>query len=156
MAYSVPLVFSQVCALIPAVIQGKVGFNPNNYIIKEGVNGIPANEMSENFLSDELVAIADKYADIAIWISVASGALMLVMLCFYGLSKKKHAEIVAALKLESVNAVSIEEEKGNMKFFSDEESEAAENSAVASGENPDTDVVDNANEDKDENEKEQP
>ena len=156
MAYSVPLVFSQVCALIPAVIQGKVGFNPNNYIIKEGVNGIPASEMSENFLSDELVAIADKYADIAIWISVASGALMLLMLCFYGLSKKKHAEIVAALKLESVNTVSIEEEKGNMKFFSDEESEAAENSAVASGENPDTDVVDNANEDKDENEKEQP
>ena len=81
---------------------------------------------------------------------------MLLMLCFYGLSKKKHAEIVAALKLESVNTVSIEEEKGNMKFFSDEESEAAENSAVASGENPDTDVVDNANEDKDENEKEQP
>lgn len=155
MAYSVPLVFSQVCALIPAVIQGKVGFNPNNYIIREGVNGIPANEMSDNFLSDGLVAIADRYADIAIWISVASGALMLLMLCFYGLSKKKHAEIVAALKLESVNAVSIEEEKGNMKLFSDEESVAAENSAEES-ENTDTVVVRNVGEDEGKNGKEQP
>ena len=155
MAYSVPLVFSQVCALIPAVIQGKVGFNPNYYIIREGVNGIPANEMSDNFLSDGLVAIADRYADIAIWISVASGALMLLMLCFYGLSKKKHAEVVAALKLESVNAVSIEEEKGNMKFFSDEESVAAENSAEES-ENTDTVVVRNVGEDEGKNGKEQP
>ena len=155
MAYSVPLVFSQVCALIPAVIQGKVGFNPNNYIIREGVNGIPANEMSDNFLSDGLVAIADRYANIAIWISVASGALMLLMLCFYGLSKKKHAEIVAALKLESVNAVSIEEEKGNMKLFSDEESVAAENSAEES-ENIDTVVVRNVGEDEGKNGKEQP
>lgn len=155
MAYSVPLVFSQVCALIPAVIQGKVGFNPNNYIIREGVNGIPANEMSDNFLSDGLVAIADRYANIAIWISVASGALMLLMLCFYGLSKKKHAEIVAALKLESVNAVSIEEEKGNMKLFSDEESVAAENSAEES-ENTDTVVVRNVGEDEGKNGKEQP
>lgn len=155
MAYSVPLVFSQVCALIPAVIQGKVGFNPNNYIIREGVNGIPANEMSDNYLSDGLVAIADRYANIAIWISVASGALMLLMLCFYGLSKKKHAEIVAALKLESVNAVSIEEEKGNMKLFSDKESVAAENSAEES-ENTDTVVVRNVGKDEGKNGKEQP
>lgn len=123
MAYSVPLVFSQVCALIHAVIQGKVGFNPNNYIIREGVNGIPANEMSDNFLSDGLVAIADRYANIAIWISVPSGALMLIMLCFYGLSKKKHAEIVRALQAESVNVETIENDKGTMKIF---ETEVAE------------------------------
>lgn len=129
MAYSVPLVFSQVLALIPAVIQGAVGFNPNNYIIVEGANGIPANEMSQNFLSGELVAIADRYANIAIWISVASGALMLIMLCFYGLSKKKHAEIVRALQAESVNVETIENDKGTMKIFETEVTE--EETAVA-------------------------
>lgn len=123
MAYSVPLVFSQVLALIPAVIQGAVGFNPNNYIIVEGTNGIPANEISQNFLSEELVSIADRYANIAIWISVASGALMLIMLCFYGLSKKKHAEIVRALQAESVNVETIENDKGTMKIFETEVTE---------------------------------
>lgn len=123
MAYSVPLVFTQACALIPAVIQGKVGFNPNNYLITEGANGIPANEMPQNFLSDELIEIADKYANIAIWISVASGALMLIALCFYTLSKKKHAEIVEALKAQSVNTEDIEREKGDLTFLSDDESE---------------------------------
>lgn len=98
-AYSFPAVITQLCALIPAVIQGMLGFNPNNYEIKKG---------ESNVLSEELVAIADRYADIAIWISVASGALMLICLSFYSLDKKKHAEIIAELKANSVNSDEIE------------------------------------------------
>lgn len=98
-AYSFPMVITQLCALIPAVIQGRLGFNPNNYEIKPG---------ESNVLSDELVAIADRYANIAIWISVASGALMLICLCFYTLDKKKHAEIIEELKARSINSEEIE------------------------------------------------
>lgn len=98
-AYSFPAVITQLCALIPAVIQGMLGFNPNNYEIKKG---------ESNVLSEELVAIADRYADIAIWISVASGVLMLICLSFYSLDKKKHAEIIAELKANSVNSDEIE------------------------------------------------
>ena len=117
MAYSVPMVVTQLCSLIPAVIQGKVGFNPNNYIITEGANGLAANQMPENVLSQELVQTADRYANIAIWISVASGALMLIALCFYTLSKKKHAEAVAELKARSVNTENIESEKGELNLL---------------------------------------
>ena len=117
MAYSVPMVVTQLCSLIPAVIQGKVGFNPNNYIITEGANGLETNQMPENVLSQELVQTADRYANIAIWISVASGALMLIALCFYTLSKKKHAEAVAELKARSVNTENIESEKGELNLL---------------------------------------
>lgn len=98
-AYSFPLVITQLCALIPAVIQGRLGFNPNNYEIVPG---------ESNVLSQELVDIADRYADIAVWISAISGALMLICLCFYTLDKKKHAEIIEELKARSVNSNEIE------------------------------------------------
>lgn len=98
-AYSFPLVATQFCALIPALIQGRLGFNPNNYEIKPG---------QSNILSEELIAIADRYADIAIWISVVSGALMLICLCFYTLDKKRHAAIMSELKARSVNSDEIE------------------------------------------------
>lgn len=98
-AYSFPMVITQLCALIPAVIQGRLGFNPNNYEIIPG---------ESNVLSEELVSIADRYFDIAIWISVASGALMLLCLFFYTLDKKKHAMIIEELKSNSVNSEEIE------------------------------------------------
>ena len=69
---------------------------------------------------------ADRYANIAIWISVASGALMLIALCFYTLSKKKHAAAVAELKARSVNAENIESEKGELNLLENIEGEAAE------------------------------
>lgn len=71
-----------------------MGFNPNNYEIVKG---------NDNVLSEELVNIADRYANIAIWISVVSGALMLIFLFFYDLDKKKHAKIVEELKANAIN-----------------------------------------------------
>lgn len=108
MAYSVPLVVTQALALIPAVIQGKLGFNPNDYVIK------PDNA---NIVSPELAQKLNDYANIAVWISVISGALMIFALCFYTLSKKKHAAIVAELKATAVNADEIESDKGDLVFL---------------------------------------
>lgn len=108
-AYAFTMVVSQLCALIPAVIQGMLGFNPNNYEIVQG---------ESNVLSEELINIADKYANIAIWISVASGALMLICLFFYDLDKKKHAKIVAELKANAVNSEEVANE--NMQQYSEE------------------------------------
>lgn len=145
-AYSVPALITQLCALIPAVIQGMVGFNPHNYIVAKGENGIEANQMPENVLSPELVAIADKYANIAIWISVVSGALMLIALFFYSFSKKKHAAVVEALKAQSVNGEEIQQEVGSLTFLEKEETENTD-SAQDTTQEPMTDVDTNAGSD---------
>lgn len=121
-AYSLPLVFTQATALIPAVIQGALKFNPNNYEIKKD---------SDNILSQELIDIADRYANIAIWISVISGLLMLICLCFYTLSKKKHAEILEELRATSINTEDIDNSAGEEEDLSSllvgNESESTDN-----------------------------
>lgn len=104
-AYSVVLLVTQLCALVPAVIQGAVGFNPNDYEIIAD---------TANVLSPEKIAVADRYFNIAIWISVVSGALMLVCLFFYNLDKKKHAQIVAELQQGAVNAETILSEESDV------------------------------------------
>lgn len=106
-AYSAVLLVTQLCALVPAVIQGAVGFNPNDYEIIAD---------TANVLSPEKVAVADRYFNIAIWISVVSGALMLVCLFFYNLDKKKHAQIVAELQQGAVNAETILSEESDVSF----------------------------------------
>lgn len=85
--------------------------------------------MPENTLSPELVDIANRYANVAIWISVASGALMLFCLLFYHLSKKQHAQIVADLKKNSVNTDEIEQGVGTLKFLDDEVQEITSDAA---------------------------
>lgn len=113
-AYSLTMVVGQLCMLVPAIIQDKMGFNVYNYQVKPGVGDIPANMMPENVLSQEMIDIANRYANVAIWISVASGALMLICLLFYDLNKKKHAKIIEELKENSVNTEEIEREKGSL------------------------------------------
>lgn len=106
-AYSAAMLVTQLCALIPAVIQGVVGFNPNNYEIKSGAS---------NILSEDKIAVADQYFNIAVWISVISGVLMLLFLMFYNLDKKKHAKIVAELQQTAVNAKTILSEESGTSF----------------------------------------
>lgn len=107
-AYSLTAVVGQAAALVPALIQSKIGFNPANYQVKEGAS---------NILSSELIDIANKYANIALWLSAASGALMLICLLFYTLDKKKHAKIVEQLKATAVNAQEIAEEEGSLNML---------------------------------------
>ena len=112
-AYSLVLVVTQVAALIPALIQDKMGFNPANYQKPLGVD--------KYYLSEELIEIAENYGNVALWISVASSALMLICLLFYNLSKKKHAEIVEQIKATAVNAEEIKQEEGSLHFLQDDE-----------------------------------
>ncbi len=107
-AYQLPLVASQVAALVPALIQTKMGYNPYNYQVVEG---------SDNILSPELIKIAENYGNVALWMSAVSSALMLICLLFYDLNKKKHAEIVAQLKATAVNADEIAQEQGSLNML---------------------------------------
>lgn len=130
-AYSLTMVVTQFAMLVPAIIQDRMGFNVYNYQVKPPTGGIPANELAENVLSKDLIDIADRYANVAIWISVASGALMLICLFFYDLSKKKHAKIIEEIKENSVNTDEIESEKGDLVLTELDESEYCGNSDKA-------------------------
>ncbi len=108
-AYSLTSVVAQAAALIPAVIQKAMGFNPANYIVSQ--------VYENNFVTPELVKLAENYGNVALWISVGSSALMLICLLFYNLDKKKHAEIVQKLKESAVNADEIESEQGKLNML---------------------------------------
>ena len=108
-AYQIPLVVSQAAALIPAAIQSKMGFNPYNYQVTDTVTTV----------SPELIKIAENYGNVALWMSAASSALMLICLLFYNLNKKKHAEIVEQLKATAVNAEEIKQEEGSLNMLED-------------------------------------
>lgn len=120
-AYSLTMVVGQASLLIPAFIQSRMGFNPANYQVVEATGGLSASQLPQNVLSEEFIAIADRYANVAIWISVASGALMLICLLFYDLNKKKHAEIVKALQENAINAKEIVDEAGSLNLLADNE-----------------------------------
>ena len=108
-AHSLTSVVAQAAALIPAVIQKAMGFNPANYIVSQ--------VYENNFVTPELVKLAENYGNVALWISVGSSALMLICLLFYNLDKKKHAEIVQKLKESAVNADEIESEQGKLNML---------------------------------------
>lgn len=136
MAYSVPTLATQALALIPALIQAKIGFNLYDYNIVEG---------SDNILAPDAVSRFEQYANIAVWISCVSSGLMLIALAFYPLSKKKHQEVLAQLKAKSVNSDEIIAEAGEGLDKVIEEEEARE-ADVDSGEEIEEVTTDNADE----------
>lgn len=107
-AYSLTAVVTQAAALIPALVQSAMGFNPANYQVVQGAS---------NVLTPELISALDNYANVAIWMSVASSVLMFICLIFYDLSKKKHAEVVEQLKANAVNADDISKEEGSLNLL---------------------------------------
>ena len=116
-AYQLPLVVSQAAALIPAAIQSKMGFNPYNYQVTDTVTTA----------TPELIAIAENYGNVALWMSAISSGLMLICLLFYNLDKKKHAEIVTQLKATAVNAEEIQQEEGDLNILEDVVGDVKEN-----------------------------
>lgn len=108
-AYQLVLVVSQAAAFIPAIIQKEMGYNPANYQVKEGID----------MVSPELIKIAENYGNVALWLSAASSALMLICLLFYNYNKKKHAEVIAQLKATSVNSEEIANEQGSLNMLED-------------------------------------
>ena len=86
-----------------------MGYNPANYQVKEGID----------MVSPELIKIAENYGNVALWLSAASSALMLICLLFYNYNKKKHAEVIAQLKATSVNSEEIANEQGSLNMLED-------------------------------------
>ncbi|MDE7070985.1 MAG: MFS transporter [Clostridia bacterium] len=128
-AYQLTLVVGQLAALVPAFIQTKMGFNPSNYKVVEG---------TDNILSPELIKIAENYGNVALWMSAISGILMLICLLFYNLNKKKHAEVVAQLKANAVNAEEIAQEQGSLNMLENVVDGTKEEKIAESEENVDT------------------
>lgn len=140
-AYSLTALVGQTMALIPALIQGKMGFNPANYLKPDGVD--------KYYLSEDVIKIAENYGNVALLISAISSALMLICLVFYNLDKKKHAEIVEQLKALAVNAEEIAQEEGTLHILGGA-TENQEDEAFQELEQSSEETTDDANGDKQE------
>lgn len=112
--YSIPTLAANIGLLVPALVQGLIGFNPADYQIK-GENMV--------FTPDQ-VAIADRYFNIATIISLVSSILMFIALIFYTLDKKKYAKIMEELKGKSVNEEEIAAEEGDLVLFGGDNDES--------------------------------
>jgi Na+/melibiose symporter-like transporter len=93
-AYAAVGFVSQIATFIPIIIQRQIGYNPSDYFNMEKTSVDPA-----------VLSRATEYFDIALWISIISGILMIAVLLFYNLDKKKYAQIIADLKERKVNVI---------------------------------------------------
>lgn len=95
MLFNVPAVFSQIMMVGTFALQKRIGFEPRDY----SLDLIPA---GETFVySQHLQDVANTWFNAISIISAISGILMIVVLIFYPLSRKKHQEVVDALKEKS-------------------------------------------------------
>ena len=114
--FTVPALASQLMMIGISFIQEDViGFKLKDY------QNLPSLNAAQS-------AIACQWFDVAAIISAVSGVLMIIVLLFYPLSRKKHAEIVKQLKAESViTNVGVVTESGEIiKADSIEEAEEIE------------------------------
>lgn len=88
-AVSIAGLVTQFAMFLPAIIQQKLGFQP--MLFKDGAEYLAGN-----------VAIMNQWFDIASWITVISGALFIIVMAFYPLSRKKYAAMMEELKEKAV------------------------------------------------------
>lgn len=87
--FTMPMLFSQLFMIGSWFWQRKIGFEAKDY-----------NELA--VLSDLQQAIACQWFNAVAIISAISGLLMVVVMLFYPLSKKKHADVVTQLKEKAI------------------------------------------------------
>lgn len=68
----------------------------------------PKNYFNISVVSDELMAVATKYFNLALIVSAVSAGLMLITMIFYNLSKKDHKRIMEELKARVLGEISEE------------------------------------------------
>lgn len=83
------------------VLVATTGGNVVMAYVKQGMGFEPKNYFNVSNVSDELMNIATKYFDIALYVSAISAALMFIVMLLYNLSKKDHAAVMEALKKQS-------------------------------------------------------
>ena len=87
--YALVLVFTNIGYVVMAYVKQAMGYQPANYF-------------NVTTVSDELMNTAINYYNVAFYVSAISAALMCLMMLFYKLDKKKHAEIVEELRRRSL------------------------------------------------------
>ena len=94
-AYALVLVFTNLANVIMAYVKQGMGYEPKNYF-------------NISVVSDQLMAVATKYFNLALIVSAISAGLMLITMIFYNLSKKDHKRIMEELKARELGEISEE------------------------------------------------
>ena len=118
--------YMQTFAYVLVLVATNIGYVVIAYV-KQGMGYQPANYYNVQTVSDELMTIATDYFDLALCVSAISAALMFIVICFYPLGKKEHAQIVAALEQKSreEGKYTLDEEVGKASINAINEEEAA-------------------------------
>ena len=131
--YALVLVFTNVGLVVMAYVKQFMGYQPSYFY---GGALDPSAEQIDSALN---------YFNIAFIVSAVSAALMLITLFFYKLSKKEHAQIVAALEQKSreEGKYTLDEEVGKASINAINEEEAAVIMGVAAYNGSDVSVSEN-------------
>lgn len=141
--YALVLVFTNLGILAMAYVKQAIGYQSSSLVKPEG---IPEGEFWAP--APEAVDSALKYFDIALIVSAVSAALMFIVMLFYKLGKKEHAEIVEKLRelgLKQGNEQVVAEEVGIAEISKQIEEEQAQ---TEQGENVVSDSDASENQDK--------
>lgn len=98
--FTIPGVFSQIAMLATWLWQNMVGFEPS--LISENIE-----ENGEVLASTH--ALANEWFNACFLLTAGSIVLMIILLCFYPLTRKKHAELIAELESKATNLDELDE-----------------------------------------------
>ena len=98
--FTIPGVFSQIAMLASWLWQNMVGFEPS--LISENIE-----EYGEVLASTH--ALANEWFNACFLLTAGSIVLMIILLCFYPLTRKKHAELIAELESKATNLDELDE-----------------------------------------------
>ena len=111
--FTIPGVFSQVAMLASWLWQNAIGFEPAQISndISEAVGKIAEGAAIDptTIVSAETHALANEWFNACFLLTAGSIVLMIILLCFYPLTRKKHAELIAELESKATNLDELDE-----------------------------------------------
>ena len=111
--FTIPGVFSQVAMLASWLWQNAIGFEPAQISndISEAVGKIAEGAAIDptTIVSAETHALANEWFNACFLLTAGSILLMIILLCFYPLTRKKHAELIAELESKATNLDELDE-----------------------------------------------
>ena len=111
--FTIPGVFSQIAMLASWLWQNAIGFEPAQISndISEAVGKIAEGAAIDptTIVSAETHALANEWFNACFLLTAGSIVLMIILLCFYPLTRKKHAELIAELESKATNLDELDE-----------------------------------------------
>ena len=111
--FTIPGVFSQIAMLASWLWQNAIGFEPAQISndISEAVGQIAEGAAIDptTIVSAETHALANEWFNACFLLTAGSIVLMIILLCFYPLTRKKHAELIAELESKATNLDELDE-----------------------------------------------